>query len=165
MQIVPPRITPLQIGIQWIFAIICFLPLIEIAGFVIVGEHLGVLGTLAAVILNSIFGMFVLRAAGWHAVNALSAAREQGVPPPLAALDSFFLILAGFLFVIPGFATDLIGLPLLFPPIRHLLAEAAWRKLGGGRSPFPGDEDRYNSSGPTVIEGDFHEVDPRDGRR
>lgn len=37
------------------------------------------------------------------------------------AWDGFCLLIAAFLFIIPGFATDLLALLLLLPPVRRLL--------------------------------------------
>lgn len=41
--------------------------------------------------------------------------------PALSMISRSFLIIAGFLLLIPGFITDAAGALLLFPPVRHFL--------------------------------------------
>src|SRR5579859_707737 len=74
-------------------------PLIEIAGFVLIGPYLGVGGTLAEIILTGMLGMAIIRRQGFETLVRL-------------------------LLVVPGFFTDAIGLLLLIPPVRALAV--AW---------------------------------------
>jgi UPF0716 protein FxsA len=43
--------------------------------------------------------------------------------------------LGGFLLVIPGFVTDVLGALLLFPPTQHLLRAALRRAVAGTAAP------------------------------
>jgi UPF0716 protein FxsA len=47
----------------------------------------------------------------------------------------FLTVLGGFLLVIPGFVTDVLGALLLFPPTQHLLRAALRRAVAGTAAP------------------------------
>ncbi|HLZ66201.1 MAG TPA: FxsA family protein [Aliidongia sp.] len=99
-------------------------PLIEIAGFVLIGPYLGVGGTLAEIILTGMLGMAIIRRQGFETLVRLRAAANAGETPLPVAVDGGIQVLAGLLLVVPGFFTDAIGLLLLIPPVRALAV--AW---------------------------------------
>jgi UPF0716 protein FxsA len=96
------------------------LPLIEIAGFVLVGSHTGVLPTIALVILTGMAGGLLLR---WQGLGTLDRIRRQlqaGRDPSRELAHAVMIVFAGILLLIPGFFTDIIGLLLFIPPVRDL---------------------------------------------
>src|SRR5690606_23740898 len=102
------------------------LPLAEIAGFVIVGRMVGVWATLALVMLTSLLGMLILRRQGLQMLSGLSSEGQQGRLPGESVINGAMIVVAGLLLLLPGFVTDIIGLALFLPPVRHLL----WRTIG-----------------------------------
>src|SRR3546814_8061193 len=102
------------------------LPLAEIAGFVIVGRMVGVWATLALVMLTSLLGMLILRRQGLQMLRGLSSEGQQGRLPGESVINGAMIVVAGPLLLLPGFVTDIIGLALFLPPVRHLL----WRTIG-----------------------------------
>ena len=101
------------------------LPLIEIAVFVVVGGKIGVLSTIALVILSGVAGSMLLRIQGFGALNRIRAELDAGRDPGRELAHGAMIMLAGMLLLIPGFVTDIIGLLLFLPPVRDL----AWRFL------------------------------------
>lgn len=102
--------------------LILLLPLIEIAGFVIVGRQIGLLATLLLVIASAVLGMAILRRQGFQALSKL---RQQNLPRDLPAekfFDTALVLLAGLLLLVPGFFTDLIAILLLVPFVRSVIA-------------------------------------------
>jgi UPF0716 protein FxsA len=97
------------------------LPFIEIATFIKVGATIGVLPTLAAVLLTSIAGGLVLRHQGLSLAARIQGAVRQGELPGRTLFDAMAVFMAGMLLLVPGFVTDIIGLLLLLPPVRDLL--------------------------------------------
>ncbi|HEV2676857.1 MAG TPA: FxsA family protein [Aliidongia sp.] len=131
------------------------LPLIEIAGFVLLGPYLGVGGTLAEIILTGMIGMAVVRRQGFETLVRLRAAAQAGETPLPVAVDGGAQVLAGVLLTVPGFFTDAIGLLLLVPPLRQIAVTGALRWLArSARVPAtqPG-------AGRTVIETDYEIVE------
>jgi UPF0716 protein FxsA len=101
------------------------LPLLEIAAFVVVGSKIGVLWTIALVLLASIAGSILLRIQGFGAINRIRSELDAGRNPGRELAHGAMIMLAGILLLIPGFITDVVGLLLFIPPVRDL----AWRFL------------------------------------
>jgi UPF0716 protein FxsA len=131
------------------------LPLAEIAGFVIVGQAIGLWATLGLIVLTSIVGALLLRIQGLGMINRISKDSRAGINPGRELVHGAMIVVAGFLLLLPGFITDVIGLLLFIPFVRDL----AWARLGtrvvvrtanpfsqrGGRDPQPG------TSGPANV--------------
>lgn len=101
------------------------LPLIEIAGFVVVGRQIGVLPTLGLIIASGIAGTLLMRLQGFGVMTRIRGEVEAGRDPSRNLAHGVMILLAGLLLLIPGFVSDIIGLLLFVPPIRDL----AWRFL------------------------------------
>ncbi len=121
------------------------LPLVEIALFVVIGGAIGVLPTLLGVVLTSLAGVLVLRWQGVATLHELRARLSRGELPARQMADAMLVGLGGFLLLLPGYFTDLVGLLLVLPPTRQglyaLLARhfrAVDRRPGGGAPADPG---------------------------
>jgi UPF0716 protein FxsA len=135
------------------------LPLIEIAGFVLIGPYLGVGGTLAEIILTGMIGMAVIRRQGFETLVRLRAAANAGETPLPVAADGGAKVLAGVLLTVPGFFTDAIGLLLLIPPIRALAVAWTLRRLArSGARVHVGQPDGPRETR-TVIETEYEIVE------
>lgn len=133
------------------------LPLIEIAGFVLIGPYLGVAGTLAEIILTGMLGMAIIRRQGFETLVRLRAAANAGETPLPVAVDGGIQVLAGVLLTLPGFFTDAIGLLLLIPPLRALAVAWTLRRLArsGARAHAAGT----GAPEQTVIETEYEIVE------
>jgi len=100
-------------------------PLLEIAGFVIVGRQVGVLATIALVVAMGVLGASLLRYQGFGVLTRIRTEMESGRDPGREVAHGVMILLAGVLLLVPGFVSDIIGLALFIPPIRDL----AWRYL------------------------------------
>lgn len=105
--------------------IFIIMPLVEIAGFALVGSLIGVLPTVALVIASTLLGAFLLRIQGFGALTRIRATMEAGGSAGRDVIHGLMIALAGLLLVIPGFVTDIFGLFLFLPPVRELV----WRFL------------------------------------
>lgn len=101
------------------------MPFVEIAGFVIVGSHIGVLATLALVVFGGMLGFFLLRVQSFGLLQKIRAEAAAGRIPDRELVHGAMLVLAAILLIIPGFVTDICGLLLFIPPVRDLV----WRYL------------------------------------
>ncbi len=137
------------------------LPLAEIAAFVVIGGEIGVLATLAWVVLAILLGAALLRDQPIRAVQETRAAVARREPPGRPLFDALCRTIAGILLVVPGFVTDLLALPLLLPPVRAALYRAVARSTRAQMSVRVSglDEAPRRPSGPTVIEGEFTEIE------
>jgi UPF0716 protein FxsA len=130
------------------------LPLIEIAGFALVGREIGVLATVALVILSTLVGSILLRWQGFGVITRIRQDLQAGRDPGRQLAHGVMVLVAGLLLIIPGFFTDILGLLLFLPPVRDL----GWRLLrdrvqvAGNFSVFRGGADpgRPGRRGPVI---------------
>jgi len=108
---------------------IFLLPLLEIAGFIIVGSWIGVLPTLLLIVITTILGFFILRIQGFVTLMQVQRRVQRGEHPAIEVLSGALLMLGGLLLVIPGFITDIAGLLLLIPAVRMLILR--WLEAAG----------------------------------
>ncbi len=134
-------------------------PLIEIAVFIQVGGLIGLWPTIATVILTALIGTALLRRQGLATLARAQREMEAKRLPVRELFTGVCLLLAGALLLTPGFVTDAVGFALLLPPVREVIGTWLWRYFSthsGFRVSTP------SVPGDTVLEGDFHEVDPED---
>ncbi len=105
------------------------LPLIEIALFIVIGQTIGLVPTLLGIVLTGIIGAMVLRWQGVAALRELQARIQRGEMPARQMGDAMLIGLGGFLLLLPGYFTDLIGLLLLLPWTRELIYRLLARNL------------------------------------
>ncbi|MCO5161470.1 MAG: membrane protein FxsA [Mesorhizobium sp.] len=96
------------------------LPLLEIAGFVVVGSRIGALATVGLVIASALLGVVLLRIQGLGALRRAQALTQAGGTPDREIVHGAMIVLAGLLLIVPGFITDVFGLLLFLPPVRDL---------------------------------------------
>jgi UPF0716 protein FxsA len=104
-----------------VFVIVLLLvlwPLVEIAVFLQVVQWIGVLETLALMLLISLGGAWIVKRQGVGTMARMRAELDAGRVPAGPLVDGALLLLAGMLLLIPGFVTDAFGLLLLLPPVR-----------------------------------------------
>lgn len=107
--------------------LIFLVPILEIATFVVVGSHIGVLATVLLVVATSVAGAALLRIQGLGTLARIRAQVDRGALPDRELAHGAMILVAGLLLLMPGFLTDLVGLLLFIPPVR----DAAWRLLRG----------------------------------
>jgi UPF0716 protein FxsA len=137
------------------------LPLIEIAGFVIVGDAIGVLPTIGLVILTGIAGSLLLRVQGFGVMKRINAEMQAGRDPSRELAHGVMVLVAGVLLLLPGFVTDIVGILLFIPPIRDL----GWKflrkriRFAGG---FTTSGFRRQPGGPTLdLDADEYSSDAK----
>ncbi|QYZ69424.1 FxsA family protein [Neotabrizicola shimadae] len=130
------------------------LPLVEIAGFVIVGGWIGLWPTLALVVLAVVLGAAVIRRQGAGLAYDLRGEMGQVRDPLSPMAHRAMKVLAGGLLIIPGFVTDIAALLLLLPPVRQGIINAMAARMG------PVVRHGGPSDNVTVIDAEYYEVDP-----
>lgn len=151
--------------IRLLVAVILALPLLEIAGFVVIGGRLGLGLTLLWVLVAAILGLGLIRHGGLNALTKLQASLNQQREPGHSLIDGAVMVVAGLLLVVPGFISDVLALILILPVTRNFLLRRAAAHFetriyrSGGH---PGGANGAGGNGPTVIEGEFEIVTPSD---
>jgi len=112
---------------QRFLPLLLLLPFLEIAVFILVGREIGVLATLLLTVLAIAVGAALLRVQRTAVLRRIRAHLEEGQAPARPLFDGALVSIAGLLLIVPGFATDAIGLLLFVPALRDRL----WRALTG----------------------------------
>jgi UPF0716 protein FxsA len=94
---------------------------LEIASLLIVGSWIGVGWTLLLILGGFVLGLALIGRGGREAMGAVNRAARSRQVADNAVSGGFLTVVAGVLFMIPGFVSDLAALALLLPPVRSLV--------------------------------------------
>ncbi|MFF3703263.1 MULTISPECIES: FxsA family protein [Pseudomonas] len=141
-------------------------PVLELYVFFKVSTAIGFFPALLLIIAGSALGVLVVRVAGLATALRARASLQRGELPAEDMFHGLMLALGGGLLLLPGFISDVIGLIVLLPFSRRLLANKlrqraeaqAMRQRAFGDDPFnaPPGTPRH----PNVIEGEYEKRDP-----
>ena len=103
--------------------------LAELWVMVQVAVRIGVLDTIALLVLMPVLGIWLVKRAGLAVFRRLHTTLEAGGIPHREVIDGFLLLFAGFLLIVPGFITGTVGLLLLLPPVRIVVRSMLLRSF------------------------------------
>jgi UPF0716 protein FxsA len=130
-------------------------PLAELAVILAVGDLLGLVPTLALLLVVSVAGAWLAKREGLAAWRRFQLALRQGRVPTVEVADGAMILLAGALLLTPGFLTDVVGILLLLPPTRamarRLAPRLAARRLRHRRGRVVVVEGRSRPAGSTRV--------------
>ncbi|CAH7028621.1 Protein affecting phage T7 exclusion by the F plasmid [Vibrio chagasii] len=156
-----------------------FVPIIEIGLFIQVGGFLGLWPTIALVLITAFVGASLVRSQGIQTLMSVQGRLQQGEMPAQQILEGVMLAVAGVLLLTPGFMTDALGMLVLLPAPRAMIAKKmmvknmsggfhAGGQAGFGQSPFgddPFNRDPFDQSkGGNTFEGEFEKKDDDNDR-
>ena len=107
-------------GLRWLLAALILLPLVEIVVLVAVGRSVGLLWTIALLVVMAVAGAWLARRETGRTLRSLQQAVESGRMPADEATDAILVVVGGFLLILPGFLSDVVGLLLVLPFTRPL---------------------------------------------
>lgn len=150
------------------------LPVLELAVLIKTGQKFGLLSTVLLLVGAALAGGAIISRQSFTVVNKTLEALSEGRPPVAGVIDGLFLMLAGFLLVIPGLISDGLAFLLLIPPLRRAFARWSMRQALELRDAddhervAPKAEQRRGSSTADrpVIDGEFErlsETPPQSG--
>jgi UPF0716 protein FxsA len=139
----------------------------EIAAFVLVAEHIGLVLAIIVLLAVSACGPLFVRRAGTGVIEHARARIQQGETPDREVLDGVVVLLGGVLICVPGFIGDALGLLLLLAPVRHFVIRMAGRHLARrvatvsvrsfGLPGFPGRPRGTAAPGGPVVDAATHD--------
>jgi len=110
-------------------ALVVVLFIAELWVMVQVASAIGVLQTVALLVLMPFVGISLVKRAGLAVFRRLHVTIDAGRVPHKEMIDGFLLLLAGFLLITPGFITDAFALLLIFPPTRIVVRSMLLRSF------------------------------------
>ncbi|HEV3227566.1 MAG TPA: FxsA family protein [Acidimicrobiales bacterium] len=110
-------------------ALVVVLFIAELWVIVEVALRIGVLETIVLLLVMPFIGVWLVKRAGLHVLGRLRTTVDSGRTPHKELVDGFLVLMAGLLFIVPGFITDAMGLVLLFPPTRVVVRSMLIRSV------------------------------------
>ncbi|MBB5802564.1 UPF0716 protein FxsA [Saccharothrix ecbatanensis] len=138
---------------------------VEVTALVAAFDAWGALPTLGLLIVGGVVGSVLMRREGARTMGAFSEALRTRRAPHQEIADGVLIAAAGFLIIVPGFISDVVGLFLLFPPTRRLVSRRIVRRAEE-RERAMALNFRYGQSpmaGGVVVDGVVVEGDVRPG--
>jgi UPF0716 protein FxsA len=104
-------------------------PFAEIYVLLQVGHVIGVVNTLALLILVSVVGAWLAKREGLGVIRRMQRSIQAGRVPGTELVDAFLILLAAALMLTPGFLTDIVAIFLLLPPVRAVVRRELRRRV------------------------------------
>ena len=128
------------------------IPLIEIFLFIKVGSQIGALNTILLILVTAVLGIWYARYEGFNTLKAGMSQLIKNELPLYEIVSGAAIAFAAILLILPGFATDAIGILLVFPFTRKIILRKYSTKNKGSR----------NEKG--YIEGEYEDIEDKDGK-
>ena len=132
------------------FILIILIPLIEIYLFIKIGSQIGAFNTISLSLITALLGVWYARYEGFNTLKSGISQLMRNELPFYEIISGAALALAALLLIIPGFATDLLGLILIFPPSRKLF-------LGKFQKKYKNNKNNYEK----IIDGESEDIDDK----
>tara|TARA_B100001765_G_C19203097_1_gene206132 strand:- start:45 stop:458 length:414 start_codon:yes stop_codon:yes gene_type:complete len=103
-----------------ILLLIILIPIIEIYLFIEIGGQIGAFNTISLIFITAFVGVLYARYEGFNTLKSGMTQLVRNELPIYEIVSGAALAFASLLLIIPGFATDFLGLLIIFPPTRKL---------------------------------------------
>ena len=130
------------------------IPLIEIYLFIKVGSQIGALNTILLIITTAVVGIWYARYEGFNTLRSGMSQLVKNEVPLYEIVSGAAIAFAALLLIIPGFATDIIGILLIFPITRRIILNKYSKK-------YPSKKKTEEKN---FIEGEYEDIEDKDGR-
>ena len=131
-----------------ILILLVSVPIIEIYLFIKIGSYIGALNTISLIFITAFIGILYARYEGFNTLRSGMSQIIKNEMPFYEIISGAALGFAALLLILPGFATDFIGLIIIFPPTRRLLFKNISNKYS-----------RNNQNYKNYIDGEFEDKD------
>jgi len=128
--------------------LIISIPIIEIYLFIKLGSYIGAFNTISLILITAIIGIIYVRYEGFNTLRSGMSQLVKNQIPFYEIVSGAALAFAALLLILPGFATDIIGFLLIFPPTRKLLLKKVSNKYS-----------RKNNKKEDFINGEFVDIE------
>jgi UPF0716 protein FxsA len=134
-------------------------PLVELYFLIKVGSQIGAFSTLFLTVFTALLGGWMVRRQGFSTLTRVRGSMERGEVPAFEMMEGAVLLVCGFLLLLPGFITDVVGFVFLVPPVRRWVLALSLQQGGvmGPAGPVSGES--YSTRERKVIEGEFKRED------
>jgi len=118
---VPGWVFPSMSTLSRLFLLFVGVPLLELFILIKVGQMVGLLPTVALVVVTGVAGGILARLEGVRTLWKIRSELAHGRLPGGALFDGLGILIGGALLLTPGILTDVVGFSFLLPPTRKRL--------------------------------------------
>ena len=104
-----------------VLLLIILVPILEIYLFIKIGSQIGAFTTISLIFVTAIIGVFYARYEGLNTLKSGMSQLYKNQMPLFELMSGAALAVAAILLIFPGFATDLLGLLIIFPLTRKII--------------------------------------------
>tara|TARA_B100000780_G_scaffold221174_1_gene160257 strand:+ start:17 stop:439 length:423 start_codon:yes stop_codon:yes gene_type:complete len=129
------------------------IPIIEIYLFIKLGSQIGAFNIILLIFITAFLGIIYARYEGFNTLRSGMSQIVKNELPVYEIISGAALAFAALLLILPGFATDILGLLIIFPPTRKLII----KKVSIKQNPINKKQD--------FINGEFEDIDDENDRK
>ena len=129
------------------------IPVVEIYLFIKLGSQIGAFNTILLIFVTAFFGVVYARYEGFNTLRSGMSQMVKNELPVYEIISGAALAFAALLLILPGFATDFIGILIIFPPTRKLI----FKKVSNKQRPINKKQD--------FINGEFEDIEDENDRK
>ena len=133
--------------------LIITVPVIEIYLFIKMGSQIGAFNTILLVFITAFFGVVYARYEGFNTLKAGMSQIVKKETPAYEIISGAALAFGALLLILPGFATDFLGLIIIFPLTRKLI----FKKVSA--------KQKTNDKKQDFINSDFEDIEDENDRK
>ena len=89
------------------------------------GSNIGILNTIAIILLTAVIGIYFVRKQGLSLLFNAQRNMAQGIMPTEEIKGGIFLLISGLLLITPGFFTDCVGFLMFLQPVQNYISQKA----------------------------------------
>ena len=108
--------------------LIILVPMLEIYLFIKIGSEIGAFLTISLIFLTAVLGLLYARLEGFNTLRDGVQKMLENKLPLYEIVSGAALAIGALLLILPGFATDFVGLILIFPFTRKLILHNVSKK-------------------------------------
>ena len=123
------------------------IPLVEIYLFIKIGSQIGAFNTVLLILVTAVVGVGYARYEGYNTLKTGMSQLVKNELPVYELISGATLAFAALLLIMPGFATDLIGILLIVPFTRKFILKKFIKK-----------HDKTKKKNTNYIDGDFEDI-------
>ena len=129
------------------------IPIIEIYLFIKVGSQIGAFNTISLIFITAFLGVIYAKYEGFNTLRSGVSQIVKNELPVYEIISGAALAIAALLLILPGFATDMLGLLIIFPPTRKSIL----KKISNKKSQTSQKQD--------FINGEYEDIDDENDRK
>tara|TARA_B100001248_G_C27126412_1_gene338127 strand:- start:176 stop:601 length:426 start_codon:yes stop_codon:yes gene_type:complete len=130
------------------------IPLLEIYLFIKIGSQIGAFNTVLLILTTAIAGVAYARYEGFNTLKSGMSQLIRNELPIYEIMSGATLAFASLLLILPGFATDIIGILLIIPITRRMILGKFFKKKNYSKP----KENNY-------IDGQFEDLSEDDDKK